>query len=373
MTRPDRHQRCRVQPAAPYRYTGLLVAVLYIAQLLMLCGGCTGDRLRRRTINQGSTLTDIQYGQVLDNLAMFACNPDSLAWHVRVNGGLVQVADQGQFLLGANLGGPKIIAPNAGIQTNLLHQWNVDPVIDADDLELLQLAYRKAVNPFDTDGSIKREAYDRICELSSGYHIALTHQVAFDMIETMKEHADEARREHLGNKISKDLQELYAEINELSSKPQKYEAESFSTAGGPPVAARVLEGRSHPARRRSGRRSRGTCRRLLSAGPQCRPDRAVAGQDQGALKAGRRRRTWRAESVLDALARHSAKEEGRATVRCLVGHYRGCGCDCYTWVMPDKMKTFRDFVLIVLSLVPAEAQEGSTTISGLGAANSPNF
>ena len=40
-------------------------------------------------------------------------------------------------------------------------------MIDPDDLELLQLAYRKAINPFDPDGSIKREAYDKICELSS--------------------------------------------------------------------------------------------------------------------------------------------------------------------------------------------------------------
>ena len=70
---------------------------------------------------------------------------------------------------------------------------------------------------------------------------------------------------------------------------------------------------------------------------------------------------------------HGCKRRCAARARCLVGHYRGCGCDCYVWIMPENMKTFRDFVLIILSLAPAEAHEGATTVTGLGAANSPNF
>ena len=58
---------------------------------------------------------------------------------------------------------------------------------------------------------------------------------------------------------------------------------------------------------------------------------------------------------------------------CRVGHYRGCGCDCYVWITPENMKTFRDFVLVILSIAPTEASESSTTVTGLGAANSPNF
>src|SRR5690348_14753065 len=76
------------------------------ALVLLTSCGCTASRLGSRTISQAGTLSDLQYQQVLDNLAMFACSPDSLAWHVRVNGGLVQIADQGQGFIGANLGGP---------------------------------------------------------------------------------------------------------------------------------------------------------------------------------------------------------------------------------------------------------------------------
>ena len=105
--------------------------------------------MQGRTVRHASTLSDIQYQQVLDNLAMFSCVPDSLAWHVRINGGLIQIADQVSGSFGANLGGPNVPAPLLGGDTNVLHQWNVDPVIEADDLALLQLAYRKALNPFD--------------------------------------------------------------------------------------------------------------------------------------------------------------------------------------------------------------------------------
>ena len=67
--------------------------------LLLALSGCTQVQLARSTINQGSTLSDLQRRLVLDNLAMFYANPDSLAWHVKLQGGLVQVADQGSLSL----------------------------------------------------------------------------------------------------------------------------------------------------------------------------------------------------------------------------------------------------------------------------------
>ena len=77
----------------------------------MLCGGCTSDRLRRRTISQGSTLTDIaispgarQPGHV--RLQSRTRSPGTCG----VNGGLVQIADQGQGFW-RNLGGPGLVGP----------------------------------------------------------------------------------------------------------------------------------------------------------------------------------------------------------------------------------------------------------------------
>ncbi|HVU88190.1 MAG TPA: hypothetical protein VHD36_12800 [Pirellulales bacterium] len=339
--------------------------------LISLCG-CTAARLGSRTVSQAGTLSDLQYQQVLDNLAMFSCSPDSLAWHVRVNGGLVQIADQGQGFIGANLGGPGYVAPNVGAQTNILHQWNVDPVIDPDDLSLLQLAYRKALNPFDPDGSIKHEAYDQICELCSSYHIALTREVASEMLATMKQNANPQRQARL-ERIEADLHELYVQIDELSETPQKYEPESFSHGiAGPPSKLEFLKEEVVRLTSEAADES------VEPIGAYYRPGRNVGLIEQ-------------AQDKIEALVKlvqegdeespnpyampwimHGCKRDVPKCA-CRVGHYRGCGCDCYVWITPENMKTFRDFVLIILSLAPAEATEGATTVTGLGAANSPNF
>lgn len=46
--------------------------------ILVCQSGCTSVRLRQRTIHQGSTLPELQYQQVLNNLAQFATNPAAL-------------------------------------------------------------------------------------------------------------------------------------------------------------------------------------------------------------------------------------------------------------------------------------------------------
>jgi hypothetical protein len=333
--------------------------------------GCTHIRLQGRTIRHASTLSDIQYQQVLDNLAMFSCVPDSLAWHVRINGGLIQIADQVSGSFGANLGGPNVPAPLLGGDTNVLHQWNVDPVIEADDLELLQLLYRKAINPFDADGALKREAYDKICELSTSYHIALTRAVAFDMIETMKHGSSEEKLERL-ERIKADLDDLYAEIDKVSERPQRYEPSSFSYgAGGPPSKLEFLKEEVIRLTGEAGDEA------VEPVGAYFRPGRNVGLVDQ-------------AQDKIEALIKlfqegnddepnpfsmpwvmHGCKRDVPRCV-CQVGRYKGCAGECYIWITPDHMRTFRDFVLIVLSIAPPEATEG-TTVTGLGAANSPSF
>ena len=55
---------------------------------------------------------------------------------------------------------------------------------------------------------------------------------------------------------------------------------------------------------------------------------------------------------------------------CYVGHYRGCQGDRYVWVMPEGLKTLREFTLVILTLAPIEKQD---VVSGRGAAFSPSF
>ena len=44
-------------------------------------------------MNQGKTLPELHYRQVLDNLAMFADNPAALPWHVNFREGTTQITD----------------------------------------------------------------------------------------------------------------------------------------------------------------------------------------------------------------------------------------------------------------------------------------
>ncbi len=345
---------------------------LICALLVLAPCGCTAARLKQGFTLQASTLSEMQYQQVLDNLAMFSCNPHSLAWHIRLNGGVVQVADQGQYNIGANLGGPGYVAPNLGFGRNVLHQWNVDPVIDADDLDLLQLAYRKAINPFDADGAIKREAYDRISEFSAGYHIALTHEVAMDMIETMKIGAKPERQEKLA-RIKGDLHDLYQQIAEISEKPQEYQPEAYSA--GPHAPPTKLEFLKEEVIRLT---SEVADESVEPVGAYYRPGRNVGLIEQtqdkieAILKLVDEGENGEPNPYSLPWLRHTCCKDDVPKCVCLVGRYRECGQECYVWIEPESMKTFRDFVLIILSLAPADAME-TTNLPGVGAANSPNF
>ena len=89
-----------------------LVHIIFIVGLACVTGCTTTARLRQRMINQGSTLPELQYQQVLNNLAQFAVNPSALPWHVNFKEGTSQVTD---FLTG---GAVVDLAPFVGTLTH---------------------------------------------------------------------------------------------------------------------------------------------------------------------------------------------------------------------------------------------------------------
>ena len=50
----------------------------WILPFLLIVTGCQSISLRNHTERQARTLADLQYDQVLDNIAMFSENPSSL-------------------------------------------------------------------------------------------------------------------------------------------------------------------------------------------------------------------------------------------------------------------------------------------------------
>ena len=120
-----------------------LARMLFVIGLA--CGtGCTTGRLRQRTINQGATLPALQYQQVLDNLAQFATQPGSLPWHVSLREGTSQVTDSISGGAAVDLGPPVTWFPQLLGSRTAVAQWGMSPVIDATELRLLRIAYRRA-------------------------------------------------------------------------------------------------------------------------------------------------------------------------------------------------------------------------------------
>lgn len=120
--------------------------VSILAILALACSaGCTTGRLRQQTVNQGGTLPELQYQQVLDNLAQFATRPGSLPWHVNLREGTTQVTDSVSGGAALDLGPPVTWFPQLLGSRTAVAQWGMAPVIDATELRLLRIAYRRAL------------------------------------------------------------------------------------------------------------------------------------------------------------------------------------------------------------------------------------
>jgi hypothetical protein len=121
-----------------------IAAILAILAILVCQSGCTSVRLRQRTIHQGSTLPDLQYQQVLNNLAQFATNPAALPWHVNLREGTTQVTDSVSGGALVDLGPPAATQPQLFGSRTVVEQWGMSPVIDHAELRLIRIAYRRA-------------------------------------------------------------------------------------------------------------------------------------------------------------------------------------------------------------------------------------
>jgi hypothetical protein len=111
---------------------------------ILVLPGCTAGRLRQRTIHQASTLPELQYQQVLNNLALFAANPAALPWHVNLREGTTQVTDSLSGGAALDIGPPVTWFPQLLGSRTAVAQWGMSPVIEPVELRLLRTAYRRA-------------------------------------------------------------------------------------------------------------------------------------------------------------------------------------------------------------------------------------
>ena len=122
------------------RFAALFALNLFV---MTLGAGCvfTDWSLRRNVVTQASTLTELQYQQVLGNLAMMSLDPDAMPTHINIRDGSAQIQDNGVI----SSASPATIYPSLSGSRTLVAQWTMIPLTDDVELRILRLAYRRAL------------------------------------------------------------------------------------------------------------------------------------------------------------------------------------------------------------------------------------
>jgi hypothetical protein len=107
--------------------------------------------LKRSTNQTQQTMSDLRYKHVLDNLAMMVRNPATVPNPVAINGGVVQISDNGSPTgnitwnpLGAT-GKTQYFLGLTGSRT-ISEQWSLTPLHNPEKLKLMRCAFQLLLN-----------------------------------------------------------------------------------------------------------------------------------------------------------------------------------------------------------------------------------
>ena len=119
----------------------------WLAVLSMTCG-CMNQQLQFATRRTLGTLPDLQYQQLLDNLAMIGkSNPGFLPYLAVVGQGSIQVTDNGSASLALSMSAKPITADilNLGANRNVTGTWNLGTITSPEKIRSMQTLYHQAV------------------------------------------------------------------------------------------------------------------------------------------------------------------------------------------------------------------------------------
>jgi len=114
---------------------------------LALASGCMSRQLQFATARTTSTLLDLHYQQVVDNLAHIAANPGFLPYLAVVGQGSIQVTNTGNAAFPASwsLGASAWWLPSLSASTFATGTWNLGTITSPDKIREMQAYYRDAV------------------------------------------------------------------------------------------------------------------------------------------------------------------------------------------------------------------------------------
>jgi hypothetical protein len=122
-----------------------IVVHLLLCVSSLAAAGCTNMQLRRSTVGQATTVTELQYQQILNNLAMSYCDPYVLPSLISIKSGTTQAADTGTAGVLPAAEPNALIAPTLTGSRTIVEQWSTAPITDDTTLDLLNMAYRRAL------------------------------------------------------------------------------------------------------------------------------------------------------------------------------------------------------------------------------------
>jgi hypothetical protein len=115
--------------------------------------GCTHLQLTRSTLRQAGTITDLEYKQIVSNLAAFHCNPDVLPHFSVVGTGGTSITDQGSLNVELEWDAVRLARKLLGLQAmrEVQEQWTLAPVINPDKLRAIKAVFQLVVLGYATD------------------------------------------------------------------------------------------------------------------------------------------------------------------------------------------------------------------------------
>jgi hypothetical protein len=138
--------------------------LLSVSAVTILAGCQTHLVLRDDALKMSNTLTDLQYQQVLNNVALFVHNPSALPGLAAFTAGTASVADQKGYSGNANYaptltfhqqgGGALPILTllfNPSVQRQVTENWTMVPITDTDHLRRIRCAFQLLVQGETTD------------------------------------------------------------------------------------------------------------------------------------------------------------------------------------------------------------------------------
>lgn len=114
---------------------------------LVLASGCMSRQLQFATARTTSTLLDLHYQQVIDNLAHIAANPGFLPYLAVAGQGSIQVTTTGNagFPASWTPGGTVSWLPSVSATANATGTWNLGTITSPEKIRAMQAYYQDAV------------------------------------------------------------------------------------------------------------------------------------------------------------------------------------------------------------------------------------